>query len=357
MTASESHTLPRMLRVLAALALIAGLTVAAAAQERVGVAAQRLPANGALFLADARGYFQAEGLAVDMTAYPSERDVAQAVASGAADFGVAAYSPAAFDYAGQGLIKFVAAQAEEERGVEGSDLIVSPTAWAGGLRRVEDLPGRSIAFAGPAAHFQLAEIARAKKLDLAGFKLQEMTSEEDAARAVATGKVDAALLSAPYAHDLLSASEAQLLGWYSELAGRLQLGALFASAGMLETRRAAAEKFVRAYRRGAADCAAMLAVDRQGKRILTVASREIATVIARYAYPGRPLGRAAAFVESAALSISPGARIDRDDLARQLAWYRAQKLVETSAGPADMLDAALAEASPPPAPAVSGTRH
>jgi ABC-type nitrate/sulfonate/bicarbonate transport system substrate-binding protein len=45
----------------AALALLAILTTSATAREHVSIAAQRLPENGALFIADARGYFKAEG--------------------------------------------------------------------------------------------------------------------------------------------------------------------------------------------------------------------------------------------------------------------------------------------------------
>jgi NitT/TauT family transport system substrate-binding protein len=112
-----------MLR-LAALALLALLATSASAQEHVSVAAQRLPENGALFIADARGYFKAEGLDVEMTAYNSEREVAQA----AADFGIAAFSPAAFDYAGEGLIRFVAAQAVEKRGYQGAVIVASTIA-------------------------------------------------------------------------------------------------------------------------------------------------------------------------------------------------------------------------------------
>jgi NitT/TauT family transport system substrate-binding protein len=332
-----------MLRLIAAFGLIAILILPAAGQERVSVATQRLPANGALFIADARGYFSAEGLDIDMTAYPGEADVAQAVASGAADVGLAGYAPAAFDYAGQGLIKFIAAQVSEQPGIEGADLVVSPLAWANGVHRVEDLPGRSVAFAGPEARFQIAEIARAKKLDFSKLKLQDMGTEENVARALATGKADVALLSLPYAHNLLIASEAQLIGWYSELAGPLQRGALFASTRILERRRVVAEKFVRAYRRGAAEYAAILKVDRQGKRSMTVTTREVATIIARYAYPGRPLGQAAASIEASAMPIAPDAALDLQDLARQLSWYRAQKLVETTADAKDMVDDALAQ--------------
>jgi NitT/TauT family transport system substrate-binding protein len=331
-----------MFRLLAAPAILASFIVPASAQEHVIVAAQRLPANGALFIADARGYFKAEGLDVEMIAYVSEADVAQAVASGAADIGISAYSPQAFDYAGQGLIKFVAAQVSEKKGFEGAEVVTSTSAWMGAIRRFEDLAGKEVAFSGASAHYQLAEIARAKKVDLAGIRLKPMPTEEDVARAVATQKVQAAILSASYARDLMMGSQAQLIGWYSELAGPLQLGAVSVSTKLLQTKRAAAEKFVRAYRRGVADYAGLLQLDRSGKRTMTVTTRELATIIARYAYPGHPLGREAASIEGAALPIEPDAHLIVDDLARQLAYCREQKLVETSADVKEMVDEALA---------------
>ena len=61
-----------------------------------------------------------------------------------------------------------------------------------------------------------------------------------------------------------------------------------------ETRRAAVEKFVQAYRRGVADyAAALLRKDRSSKRISDIKSQEAATTIARYVYPDRGRGRRA----------------------------------------------------------------
>ncbi len=95
---------------------------------------------------------------------------------------------------------------------------------------------------------------------------------------------------AAYAQELMMPSQAKLIGWYSE-AGSQQLGALFAFAKMLNTRHAVADKFVRAYCRGAADYADMLPLDWSGKRMFTIGTRETATIIARYAFPA---GRSAA---------------------------------------------------------------
>jgi ABC-type nitrate/sulfonate/bicarbonate transport system substrate-binding protein len=66
-----------------------------AAQERVLVGTQRLVENGALFLAAAQGYFKAEGIDLGMTAYESDRAVAETLAVGTTDFGLAGFTPVA----------------------------------------------------------------------------------------------------------------------------------------------------------------------------------------------------------------------------------------------------------------------
>ena len=129
-----------ILRALAVLSLIAGLLTPAAAQERVTIGTHPLADNGALFLAVARGYFKAEGLNVEMTAYGSDKDVAHAVAAGAVDFGLAAFTPEAFNYAGQGFFKVVAAQVQERKGFEGNEVVASNIAWATACARSKTSP-------------------------------------------------------------------------------------------------------------------------------------------------------------------------------------------------------------------------
>jgi cytochrome P450 len=99
-------------------------------------------------------------------------------------------------------------------------------------------------------------------------------------RAIATNEVDAAIMPASSARDLLASNQAKLVGWYSEL-DEIQFGALFASSKMIATRRAAIEKFVRAYRRGVTDYTeALLRKDRNSKRTGDIKSHEAATTIA-----------------------------------------------------------------------------
>jgi len=344
-TSAFANLAHMIIRALAVLALVAGLIAPAAAQERVTVGTQRLADNGALFLAVARGYFKAEGLDVEMTAYKSDREVAQAVAAGAVDFGLAAFSPEAFNYAGQGFFKFVAAQVEEKPGFEGDEVVAANAAWANGLRKIENLAGKSVAitYLGSQYHYQLAQIARIKKFDFASMTIKPMQTIDAAAIAVAEGKAEAAILPANYARELMVASQARLVGWYSELGERQQLGALFVASKVLASRRPTVEKFVGAYRRGAADYSEMVQLDRYGKRISTVKTREIATVIARYVFPGRQLGRSAASVEIGAFPMDPQARLDVADIERQIAWFKAQKLIDADVTARAVVDTGFAD--------------
>ncbi len=326
-----SANLPRMIRRgFATITLIASLLSPASAQERVKVGTMQLVENGALFLAATQGYFKAEGLDVAMTAYPAAQAVVEALAAGATDFGVTAFSAAAFNLAGKGAIKAIAAQVREKRGFEGNEIVASNAAYAKGLVKPENLAGKSVAITqvGSSFHYQLGQIALAKNFNLTSITLKPVHSLGEMARAVASGEVDATILPARYARNLLTANQGRLVGWYSDM-GEQQLGALFASAKTIATRRAVVEKFLRAYRRGAAEYAgALMRRDRYSKRISDDKSHAAAMVIARYVYPGQSGG--AATVEGGAYYMDPQAWLDIADIARQVDWYKAQGLIDRS---------------------------
>jgi len=333
------------LRALAALSFITAVLSSAFAQERVTVGTVRAVSSGALFIAAAQGYFKAEGLDLEMTAYQSPQDVVEALAGNATDFGLADFTPTAFNLAGKGAIKAIAAQVREKHDYEGNAIVVSNGAYASGLRRIDELAGTTFAISqfGSAYHYQLGQTARAKRFELTGITLKAQQSLDATARAVGSGQVDAAILPVQYVRELLITNQARLIGWYSEV-DEQQLGALFASKKMLETRRATVEKFLSAYRHGAADYAsALLRRDRQTKRISDAQSQAVAATIARYVYPGQALATAAATVEAGAYFMDPQARLDLADVARQVEWYKAQGLIDASVDTRTIVDSSLAK--------------
>ncbi|HEY7228978.1 MAG TPA: ABC transporter substrate-binding protein [Pseudolabrys sp.] len=321
---------------------ISNLAFAADAQERVIIGTQRLTENGALFLAASQGYFKAEGIDLAMTAYDSDKAVAETLASGVTDFGLARFTPAAFDAAGKGLIKAIAAQAREKRDYEGNQLVASSIGLQKGLRKFDNLAGKTVAIdaIGSTSHYQLEQIAHIKHVDPGRITVKPLGTFDAIARAVGTDEVDAAIMPALYARELLVANQAKFLGWYSEL-DEQQLGALFVSKKMLDSRHGVVAKFMVAYRRGVADyAAALLRKDRNSKRTSDMKSKEAATTIARYVYPDRGPDAAVA-VELGAYYIDPKARLDVADIARQLAWYKSQGLIDNAVDARAIVDASF----------------
>lgn len=325
-------------RLLVTLPLIAISLMPAAAQERVTVGTQRLATSGALFLAAVNGYFKDEGLDVEMTAYTSPQLVVETLAGGSTDFAVAAFTGAAFNLAGKGAIKAIAAGVREKRDYEGNELVASNAAYARGLRKAGNLGDRSFSVGelGSPYHYQLGQIARLKKFDFASVTLKPSPSLDAMARQVASGEADAAILPAQYARELLTANQAKLLAWVSEI-DEPQLGALFASAKTIADKRQTVEKFVRAYRRGAAEySAALMRNDKYSKRIVDAKSKAAAAAIARYVYPGR--GDGAATVEAGAFYMDPQAKLDAVDVERQVEWLKSQRLIDSSVSALNVVD-------------------
>ena len=327
-------------RVLAVLLLIAASLTPAAATERVTVATTRDVQNGALFLAALRGYFSGEGIELAMQAYPSPRAAVEALANGSADLALARFTATAFNLAGTGAIKLIAAQVREKHDHEGDVVVAANGAFRAGLHGFPDLANKAVAVTdlGTVYHYQLGEIARREHFDLASVTLMPLHTLDAVSAAVANGQVDAAILPSRYGRSLLASGQAQIVGWYSEL-NEEQLGALFASAKTVANRPTALGAFLRAYRRGAADYSAVMShYGLGGKLVSTTKSREAAAQIARYVYPGTALSSAVTAVEQGAYYMDPQARLDPADLARQFNWFKAQGLVKPDADFSKLLD-------------------
>ncbi|KQZ02074.1 hypothetical protein ASD45_15340 [Pseudolabrys sp. Root1462] len=304
--------------------------VPASAQERVTVATMRSVANGALFVAAARGYFKAEGIDLDMTAYASDAEVAKAMTSGAAEIGFAAWSVETVKLASQGAFKAVAGQIREKNGFEGNEIVISTAAYDRGIRKLEQVRN-GVVFVdqvGTSLHYQFMQAAKAKGGNDRDFAVRFAGSPAAAARAVAEGQADIAVLPMTQARNLLSVSQARLMAWCSQMA-EPELGAVFASAKMLGARRGFAEKFLRAYRRGVADFHdAFLRLDKYAKRVSNLQSRQAAKILAHYIHPHAALEEAAAVLESEVYYMDRQARLDTAELGQRIAWYQAQELID-----------------------------
>jgi NitT/TauT family transport system substrate-binding protein len=324
---------------LIAAALLA-FAASAAAQEKVSVGVLRFVSSGPLFVAVEKGHFKQEGLDLNLQFFDAAQPIAVAVVTGDVAFGLTAFTAGLFNLAGKGGLKVVAAQAKEAKGFEGNAILASNAAWEKGLRKVEDLAGRSLGISqiGSSFHYQVGQLARAKGFELKRVDLKPLQSLPNMMAAIKGGAVDAVIIAPHLAKALLAAGDAKFLGWYSDF-DEYQFGALFAGARVVANRRSTVERFVRAYQKGTAEFSgALLNRDAAGQRVFDANSHAVAALVARHVYPSETADKAVALVDASTYYVDPQARLDIADIHRQVAWYKSQGLVDAPVDPKRFID-------------------
>lgn len=302
----------------------------AAAQDKVAVGVLRFVSSGGFYLAVERGYFKAEGIDVEIKYFEAAQPIAVAIASGDIQFGVTALTAGTYNLAAKGALKVIAAQAGEKKGYEGNALIASNEAHAKGFTSFAAVAGRSIGITqiGSSFHYQLGQIATAQGFELKQVQMKPLQQLPAMIAAVKTNQVDGIIIAPHLAKPMVARGEAKLIGWLSDV-GDYNYGALFANSKLVAERRALAERFVKAYRRGAADyAAAFMKRDASGARMMDATADEAAALIGKHVYPADPAAEAVAKVKASASAIDPDARLDLADIERQIAWYKKEGLAD-----------------------------
>jgi NitT/TauT family transport system substrate-binding protein len=343
MSRSRHHPTRRgaiLLGAAAALPVFVSLSAAQDQTLRLKLGTLRFVSSGAVFIAMERGYFAGEGIEVELAFFDAAQPIAVATASGDIDLGVTAFTAGFFNLAGKGALKIIAAQAREAKGYEGNVVLVSNAAWDRGFRDVSQFAGHSIGITqiGSSFHYQIGQIAAAKGIDLKAVTIRPLQSLLAMAAALKTGQVDSIIIAPHLARAIVDNGDAHMIARYSDI-DEYQFGGLFTTPTAIATRRPTLEKFVRAYQKGAGDySAALLKRDADGKRIFDASSDEVAAMIAKYVYPSDSRKKAVPLVKSSAFYVDAQARLDVADIMKQVAWYKAENLVEANVDAMSILD-------------------
>ena len=315
-----------------ALALGAGT----AAAEKITVGSLPFVSASPVFIAKERGYFAAEGLEVETTAIQAAQAVAVATASGDLDFGVGGLTAGFYNLAGKGALKIIAAQSREEPGYDFVAYVASMKAWEAGFRSVAQFPGKTVGITtlGSTFHYNLGKLAEKRGFKLDTLTLRPFQSVPNMAAALTGNQVDAILTVAPSALKLQNEGAGKIIGWVHQETP-WQLGAVFVSPRMIETRRATIEKFLRAYVKGCQDYAkAYLQRDASGKRVFGPEAEALFPIMQKYVKPGPTPDT----VREGANFIDSEARLLVRDIYEQIAWYKGQGLVDKSVEAKPIID-------------------
>lgn len=320
---------------LQALGILASGAACAADRIRLGVFTGSV--SPAAVLADETGAFAAEGIEVEFVPFGNAASAATAIVSGDIDVAAMSLSAAAFNLAGKGGVRVIAGSLREMPGYEFTAYVVTPAAWEAGIRTPRAVLDRKIGITtvGSPLHFFVAALAEKAGKDPRQLDLVQLQTMAAGSAGLQSGRIDGAMLVKALALRAEREGFGRIVGWVGdETPG--QNGALLASPATIATRRQAIERFLRAYRAGAAlYFDTFLRRDGAGRPVRGADYDRFLEVLAKR--NGVTTG-----LMAASLGYNdPDARLDVDSVLRQIALGRRLGLVDDSFDPASILEPGL----------------
>ncbi len=312
--------------------------VHAAAADTVRLGMLRTLSPAPFYMAQERGYFRDEGIELTFRFFESAQPIAAAAVSNDIDIGVTALTGGFFNLAEKGILKVIGGGLHEQKGYEGSAILVSNAAYDAGLTSVEKLGGHSFAITqyGSSFDYMIGRIAEARGFDLKSIQLRAVQQVPNMVAAVSTGQVDATIAIASQAKPLAANGQAHIIGWVGDIVP-YQITALFSTARMIEQNDAVLHRFAKAYQRGVADYrAAFLRRDAAGNAIVDAQTDAAIANITVYVFTGDPQARQK--ILSGVGYYDEGAGLDVADIKEQLRAFKARDLVKGDADPDSLID-------------------
>ena len=321
--------------VLGALWLVTG-SAAGAEHIRIGMVRTASP----VLIAIDRQYWSAEGLDPELIFFDSAPPIAVAVASGDLDFGVTGLSGGLYNLGN--TLRIVAASTREAPGFQLSAYLAAKTAYDKGLRSVRDFPGHSVAITqfGAPVHYDLELLIHKYRFDAKSIHIVPLPSNPAQIAALTGGTVDGAIVPVSYALQALDRGDIKLLGYVGDETP-WQNGAAFTSAKVADHRSATVDAFLRGYRKATRDYHDAFTGEDE-RRADSATAPAVIAILAKH------LNQPPALVASGVQYVDAEARLDVEDVIRQIAWYRAQGLLKTEIDPAVFIDKRYVRALPKP---------
>ena len=326
-------------------ALLTGSAVfasaAAFAADKINVGALRFTSHSASFIAFEKGYFNEAKLDVEFKYFQAAAPMAVAIASGDIDYGVTAITGGLINLADKGVIKVIGGALHEEKGIDGSAILVSEAAWKAGVTTPAKLAGRSfgITQTGSSFHYMASRIAAKEGIPLEQIKLRPLQKVGAIVAALKSGQIDAWAIVPHIAKALARGGKIRIIGWVADYAPDYQVTTVFTSAKTAAGQRDRTKRFLAAFSRGAADFNAALVDKTAGE----AAAEATVKLIHKYVYTSRPYEKAAPSIRNGAMRLNQGAKLNLSSVKAQLDWFKASGLVKGDIGIDKLVDGSYVE--------------
>ena len=325
---------------MALMGLAAIITSASAQSVRVNVGIANSATDAALFVADKKGHFKAEGLEVNFIAFDSGARMIAPFASGDLDVGAGGPSAGLYNAVARGIdIRIVADKSSTPPGRPINFLLVRRDhVESGRYKTLADLKGMKVAGAAPGG---AATTTLDKLLEKAGLRIADVERVylgfPQQAIALENKAVDAARPTEPAASEAVKRGSAVRIIGDDEIYPGHQLAAIFYAGQFITKKPEAAKRFMRAYIRGARDYADAI-VD--GKLSGPKGEEMIAILTASSQIKDPEIYRAIT-----AANIDPDGKLGIESLKEDLAIFTKEGLIEGKVDINKVIDTSFAQAA------------
>jgi NitT/TauT family transport system substrate-binding protein len=323
----------------AAMLLAAASPPAAVAAAVVKVGIVSAISDGLLHIADKKGYFAAEGIAIETFNFPSAANMVVPLSAGELDVGAGAPSAGLYNAVSRGIaLKIVADKASSQPGYTANKMLVrTDLVQSGRYKTLADLKGMKVALNG-AGNTNVATLAYT--LAAAGLKYSDVEVVDlpfpEHVTALANKALDATFTTEPSAtvaaakgYGIVEASDA-------EIEPRHQIAVLLYAPGFAE-KRDLAVKFMTAYLRGVAYYRGAL---QDGRLAGANADDVIAILVA-----STPIKDPAIFRAITPNGVDPDGKVNRASLQRDLDLWRSQGLINGPIALDQVIDMSFVDAA------------
>jgi NitT/TauT family transport system substrate-binding protein len=316
--------------------------------EEIRIGTIKVAGAGAMFLAEARGYFAAEGLTPKFMYFESAQPIAVANVSGDIDYGATPPGGGFFALAGQGALKIIGGYIMDWPSFQANGAVVSFAAYEKGFHSFQDMGGKTVSTTqiGGAPHYAWALLAEHFGVDLKTVHVVALQSNPNQLTAVIGGQVDAAMMPSTVFTGALQEGKVKLLGFAGDIVP-WQLGAVFTSTKIADGHQDQVRRFLRAYVRGVQDYHDAF-TNKDERR------EDQPTAPAVLDFIGKYIGQTPDQVRRAVPYVDRQARVDVGDVLHQIAWFQSQGMLKDNVDGNAILDKRYVVPMPPHAPPSCG---
>lgn len=331
----------RHVAAVAAIVFTLGAVQETLAADKIKVGALRFTSHSGSFVAFERNYFAKQGLDVEFVFFQAAQPMAVAIASGDVDFGVTSVTAGLVNLAEKGAVKVIGGALHEEKGIDGSAILVSDKAFKEGVTSPDKLAGRTFGVTqiGSSFHYMAARIAEKEGMAKDAIKVKPLHKVGAIIGALKSGQIDGWAIVPHIAKALAKSGKVHIIGWINDYAPDYQVTTVFTSAENAANNKDLVKRFLAGFSMGVADFNAALIDKTAGD----AAAEDMVKLIHKYVYADRPYEKAAPSIRNGAMRLNVGAKLNASNVGQQLEWFKSEGLVNKSARMDNLIDGSFVE--------------